>query len=204
MMTDMKRTSVISFIIISAVSIISSLTAYAQELPAPEGYVYVDSLVYTPVASVDSTLVGKDIFRDMPSRVLGDEGTVSVEQSDLLESSMRKHIEVNPSRTLSGYRVRIFFDNKQSARHESEQTLKRFRAMYHDVAVYRTYTNPYFKVTVGDCRNKSEAMHLLARIKGNFPSAFVVKENIEYPLVDEVAAYRIDTVKVLKPVSVEF
>ena len=47
-------------------------------------------------------------------------------------------------------------------------------------------------------------MHLLARIKGNFPSAFVVKENIEYPLVDEVAAYRIDTVKVLKPVSVEF
>jgi uncharacterized lipoprotein YehR (DUF1307 family) len=117
---------------------------------------------------------------------------------------MRAHIEANPKRTLSGYRVRIFFDNRQSARHESEQTLKKFRTMYQDVAVYRTYTNPYFKVTVGDCRTKSEAMKLLSRIKGNFPSAFVVKENIEYPLIDEDAAYIIDTIKVLKPVTMGF
>jgi hypothetical protein len=200
----MERKSIICLIIIAAVSALSSVTAYAQEITAPEGYVYADSLVYTYRASVDSTLVGKDVFRDMPSRLSGDEATVEVEQSEILERSMRKHIEGNPDRTLTGYRVRIFFDNKQSARHESEQTLKRFRAMYQDVAVYRTYTNPYFKVTVGDCRTKSEAMKLLARIKGSFPSAFVVKENIEYPLVDGETAYTIDTVKVLRPVAVEF
>ena len=200
----MKRNSIIYLIIISAVSVLSSVTLSAQKLTAPEGYVYVDSLVYTPKASIDSTLAGKDIFRDMPSRLHGDEATVGVEQSELLESSMRMHIQANPGRTLSGYRVRIFFDNKQSARHESEQTLNRFRAMYQDVAVYRTYTNPYFKVTVGDCRTKSEAMKLLSRIKGNFPSAFVVKENIECPLLDEDTAYTIDTVKVLRPVTVEY
>ena len=200
----MERKSIIYLIIIAAFSVLSSATSSAQELIAPEGYVYVDSLVYTPKASVDSTLVGKDVFRDMPSRLRGDEATVDVGQSEILEKSMRAHIEANPKRTLSGYRVRIFFDNKQSARHESEQTLKRFRAMYRDVAVYRTYTNPYFKVTVGDCRTKSEAMKLLSRIKGNFPSAFVVKENIEYPLVDEETAYTIDTVKVLRPVAMEF
>lgn len=200
----MERKSIIYLIIIAAFSVLSSATSSAQELIAPEGYVYVDSLVYTPKASVDSTLAGKDVFRDMPSRLRGDEATVDVGQSEILEKSMRTHIEANPKRTLSGYRVRIFFDNKQSARHESEQTLKRFRAMYRDVAVYRTYTNPYFKVTVGDCRTKSEAMKLLSRIKGNFPSAFVVKENIEYPLVDEETAYTIDTVKVLRPVAMEF
>jgi hypothetical protein len=200
----MERKSIIYLIIIAAFSVLSSATSSAQELIAPEGYVYVDSLVYTPKASVDSTLAGKDVFRDMPSRLRGDEATVDVGQSEILEKSMRAHIEANPKRTLSGYRVRIFFDNKQSARHESEQTLKRFRAMYRDVAVYRTYTNPYFKVTVGDCRTKSEAMKLLSRIKGNFPSAFVVKENIECPLVDEETAYTIDTVKVLRPVAMEF
>ena len=200
----MERKSIIYLIIIAAFSVLSSATSSAQELIAPEGYVYVDSLVYTPKASVDSTLAGKDVFRDMPSRLRGDEATVDVGQSEILEKSMRTHIEANPKRALSGYRVRIFFDNKQSARHESEQTLKRFRAMYRDVAVYRTYTNPYFKVTVGDCRTKSEAMKLLSRIKGNFPSAFVVKENIEYPLVDEETAYTIDTVKVLRPVAMEF
>ena len=200
----MERKSIIYLIIIAAFSVLSSATSSAQELIAPEGYVYVDSLVYIPKASVDSTLAGKDVFRDMPSRLRGDEATVDVGQSEILEKSMRAHIEANPKRTLSGYRVRIFFDNKQSARHESEQTLKKFRAMYRDVAVYHTYTNPYFKVTVGDCRTKSEAMKLLSRIKGNFPSAFVVKENIECPLVDEETAYTIDTVKVLRPVAMEF
>lgn len=203
-MTDMERKSIIYLLTLAAVFALSSITAYAQEIEAPEGYEYVDSLVYVRKASVDSTLVGKDVFRDMPSRYAGDPATVYVEQSEVLERSMRQHIQKNSARTLSGYRVRIFFDNKQSARHESEQTLKRFRAMYPDVAVYRTYTNPYFKVTVGDCRTKSEAMKLLARIKGNFSSAFVVKENIEYPLVDDEAAYTIDTIKVLRPLVREF
>ncbi len=200
-MTDMKIKSIICIAAVAAICALTSGNIYAQELEAPEGYEYVDSLVYTLKASVDSALVGKDVFRDMPSRNEGDPATVEVEQSELLEISMRQHVQKNGARTLSGYRVRIFFDNKQSARNESEQTLMRFRAMYPDVAVYRTYTNPYFKVTVGDCRTKSEAMKLLSRIKGNFSSAFVVKENIGYPLVDDEAAYTVDTVKVLRPVA---
>jgi hypothetical protein len=100
---------------------------------------------------------------------------------------------------MSGYRVRIFFDNRQSARKESENVLKRFHAIFPDVMAYRLYANPYFKVTVGDFRTRSEAMALLARIKGDFPSAFVVKENIEYPAVDSRNAVVIDTLKVLRP-----
>ena len=200
----MERKIIIYLAAIAAIFASSSLNTYAQELEAPEGYEYVDSLVYTPKASVDSSLVGKDVFRDMPTRNHGDLATVEIGQSELLARSMRQHVQKNGTRTLSGYRVRIFFDNKQSARNESEQTLIRFRALYPDVAVYRTYTNPYFKVTVGDCRTKSEAMKLLSRIKGNFSSAFVVKENIGYPPVDEEAAYTVDTVKVLRPVVKKF
>jgi hypothetical protein len=197
----MERKSIICLIIIAAVSALSSVTAYAQEITAPEGYVYADSLVYTYRASVDSTLVGKDVFRDMPSRLSGDEATVEVEQSEILERSMRKHIEGNPDRTLTGYRVRIFFDNKQTARTESENTLKKFNGLFPEVMAYRIYANPYFKVTVGDFRTKSEAMALLSRIKGDFPSAFVVKENIEYPVVDSDNAVVADTVKVLRPIA---
>ena len=78
-------------------------------------------------------------------------------------------------------------------------SFKRFEAMYHDVKAYRTYANPYFKVTVGDFRTKSEAMELLSRIKVNFPSAFVVRENISFPVVDRENAYVVDTIKVLRP-----
>jgi hypothetical protein len=75
--------------------------------------------------------------------------------------------------------------------------------MFHEVKAYRTYANPYFKVTVGDFRTKSEAMALLSDIKGAFPSAFVVKENISYPVVDKSNAYVVDTIKVLRPIAVE-
>jgi hypothetical protein len=122
-----------------------------------------------------------------------------VNQTDAVKDAMRRQVADNASRTLSGYRVRIFFDNKQTARLESEETLKRFESMYHDVVAYRTYANPYFKVTVGDFRTRPEAVKLLERIKGAFPSAFVVKENIAFPVVDKENAYVTDTVKVLRP-----
>ena len=188
--------------IVTIIAILAFATAAgAQETYVPEGYEYVDSVIYIPAVAVDTTLVGKDIFRDMPSAASGDAATVTVEQSSVVAESMRNHISSNVTRAIPGYRVRIFFDNKQTARLESEQTLKKFTGLYHDVVAYRTYTNPYFKVTVGDCRTKSEAMALLARIKRNFPSAFVVKENIEYPVLDKNNAYVTDTVKVLRPVE---
>lgn len=199
----MKKNAILTFIISLVAAVMFPETVSAQELVAPEGFTYVDSLVYVPNVSIDSTLVDKDVFLDMPSEAMGASATVAVVQSELIEQSMRAHVEANPSRTLSGYRVRIFFDNRQTARNESEQTVGRFREMYQEIAVYRTYTNPYFKVTVGDCRTRSEAMHLLARIKRDFPSAFVVKENIECPLMDGQTAYRIDTVKVLRPIVVQ-
>lgn len=172
----------------------------AQEIVVPEGYMLVDSIVYRPASAVDTTLVGKNILGIMPRKADGGEAEVNVYQSEAMNQAMEEHLSQNAGRTLSGYRVRIFFDNKQSARVESEEALKRCESLYHDVRAYRTYANPYFKVTVGDFRTKSEAMALLERIRSEFPSAFVVKENISFPVVDTDHAFVVDTVKVLRPV----
>lgn len=194
----MKRTDIL--VILTFILMFSCAGMRAQErVVVPDGYVLVDSVVYRPVATVDTTLVGKDVFLLMPSREMGDRAGVKINQTEAVKDAMRKQVEDNGSRTLNGYRVRIFFDNKQTARVESEETLKRFESMYHDVVAYRTYANPYFKVTVGDFRTRSEAVKLLERIKGAFPSAFVVKENIAFPVVDKDNAYVVDTIKVLRP-----
>lgn len=189
----MRSTRILAIIIIIAVSACFSRSASAQQVEVPEGYELVDSVIYRPVATADSTLVGKSIFNVLPDNV-------NVRQSQQIANSMKSHVASNGARTISGYRVRIFFDNKQNARTESEAVLKRFNGLYPDVMAYRIYANPYFKVTVGDFRTKSEAMALLARIKGAFPSAFVVKENIEFPVVDKNNAVIADTIKVMRPV----
>lgn len=198
----MKRTE--TLILFLAALVLSGLNELsAQEIVVPEGYELVDSIVYRPASAVDTSLVGKDIFKFMPKKSEGGAADVEIFQSDSLMNAMQKHVAANSGRTLSGYRVRIFFDNRQSARVASEETLKRFESLYHDVVAYRTYANPYFKVTVGDFRTKSEAMALLERIRYEFPSAFVVKENISFPVVDRENAYVIDTLKVLRPLSPE-
>lgn len=159
-------------------------------METPEGYEWADSIVYVRVTPLDTAYVGRNVF------------DVDLRQSPELAGSMLQHIQANPSRVMNGYRVRIFFDNKQTAKVESEKTLENFEVKYRDVPAYRTYTNPYFKVTVGDCRTKSEAMALLDRIKADFPSAFVVKENISYPVLNPEHTYYMDTVKVLRPLAI--
>lgn len=177
------------------------MEASAQEIDVPEGYELVDSLVYRYAETVDTTLLGKDIIQLMPSRAGGGKADVNINQSSQVAASMSAYRMANKSREMLGYRVRIFFDNHRTARTESEETLEKFVGIYHDVPAYRTYANPYFKVTVGDFRTKSEARALLERIKGDFPSAFVVKESISFPVVDKDNAFYVDTVKVLKPKS---
>ena len=199
----MKRTETFILIFISMFILLSAQSVSAQERTVvPEGYVLVDSVVYRPAHAVDTTLAGQDIFRVVKAVTVPSKADVVVNQTPAVEASMRRQVQSNKERTMSGYRVRIFFDNKQTARVESEETLKKFERLYHDVVAYRTYANPYFKVTVGDFRTRSEAVKLLERIRHDFPSAFVVKENISFPVVDKENAYVVDTVKVLRPVTV--
>jgi len=171
----------------------------AQEVPS--GYELVDSLVYIRTGAEDASLSGKNIFSVMPSKLKGDRSDVKVHQSRSIENAMASHIASNESRELTGYRVRIYFDNKQNSRSASESALVGFENAHHDIAAYRSFENPYFRVTVGDFRTKSEATKFLQEIKGEYPSAVLVKEKISYPVIDKDNAVVVDTVKVLRPVK---
>ena len=110
------------------------------------------------------------------------------------------HVEYNTTdpNWKQHYTIDYFFDNKQNARSASEAAMGRFKAAYPGHGAYRSFASPYFKVTVGDFRTKSEAMQLMRSLKSDFPSAFVVKENINYPIVDRSHAYVVDTVAVAR------
>ena len=190
----MKRLLTITFALLLCASF-----GWAQDREEPREVVYevVDSVIYIPAATVDSTLSGRDVFEVLSS---GSLGTVSVDQSEAVREGMATHIRSNKTRTVNGYRVRIFFDNKQDSRTESEAAMRRFQARFPGVAAYRSFTTPFFKVTVGDFRTKSEALQLLQKVQWEFPAAFVVKEKISYPVVDKEHAYIVDTLHITRPV----
>ncbi len=181
------------FILILAAGLLAGMTLKAHDKPA--GMVAVDSIVYRPTAVCDASLEGKSIF----SILAGESKGVSISQDPSIVTAMNSHISYNRKKKYNGYRVRIFFDNKQDSRGVSEAAMRRFQGAFPGYSAYRSFTSPHFKVTVGDFRTKSEAVQLLNRVKGMFPSAFIVKEQINYPSADRRGAFVADTVQVYRP-----
>lgn len=160
---------------------------------APQGYEWADSLVYTPMSAIDESLQGRNIFTAMPENV-------NIYQNSAVRDSLVAYIQKNNNRNVNGYRIRIFFDNKQNSRGASEAEAARFRSLYPGYSVYRSFANPFFKVTIGDFRTKSEANVALRVIVNDFPTAFVVKEKFRFPALDP-KSYTVDTVKVLRKIE---
>ncbi len=100
----------------------------------------------------------------------------SVSMTDSLRAALMMQVEKNKGRKSSVYRIRIYFDNSQNARTVSTQVADTFKVYYPNIPVYRSYSNPYFKVTVGDFRTKSDAMRFLEAIRPKYPTVFLVKE----------------------------
>jgi hypothetical protein len=194
------KTDVLKYILAVVLSVAFSVAASAQEQADSTESSYVDSLVYRIVPAVDSVLFGADIFNIMPSKSNGGAADVTIRQSQTVEQAMRNHVASNKNRPMTGFRIRIFFDNSQNARTRSAAVLDSFKSVFQGIPAYRSYANPYFKVTVGDYRTKAEAMANLAKIKAAFPTAFIVKEKINYPQIgSRLMRTIIDTVKVYRP-----
>jgi len=109
------------------------------------------------------------------------QGKVKVEQSEEFAQALSNIIESNSRRKISGYRVRIYFDNVRDSRQISQSVAARFSEEYPDIPVYHSYSSPFFKVTVGDFRTRDEAALFAKKLVGYYPSAFLVKENINFP-----------------------
>ncbi len=137
------------------------------------------SVLRPPV--VDSSLINVSVFYLLGSKSGFYDGNVAICQPSYMTNAMGYYITGNSQRKKNGYRIRLFFDNRQSARMESEEITEAFKEQFPDIAVYRTYSTPYFKVAAGDYRTKSDAIKAFNSVKGLYPKAIIVKEQIEFP-----------------------
>lgn len=127
------------------------------------------------IAAVDSVLLGKDILG-----IIGPGITIS--QTQTVRTALRSYISSNSGKDISGYRIRVYYDNGQNARTKSESIAHYISNTYEGIRVYRTFESPYYKVSAGDFRTKDEALGLYNSLKSVYPTAFIIKENINYPL----------------------
>ncbi len=160
---------------------------------APEGYVLVDSVLYTPIERYNTELSKQGLLGALPSNL-------EIRQSDDITNAALSQIQSNGKVQTDGYRIRIYFDNRQDAREVSLQTEQQFKRLFPGYSTYRTFQNPFFKVTVGDFRSKVDAQIALRQISKSFPTAFIVKEKMRFPVISEKVRVRVDTVRMLVPI----
>ena len=119
------------FLIIAILALLPCLALRAQDYRVDNGS-----------AQVDSSLVGRNVLSVMGSGV-------SVNQSRSMRSALDNYVANNASKKLSGFRIRVYFDNGQSARTRSEAIARSISNAYPGIGVYRTFESPNFKVCVG-------------------------------------------------------
>lgn len=109
---------------------------------------------------------------------------VQVDRDARLDKMLRWHIEKNQKREgIEGYRVEIFFSSNLDAKEQALKTKVDFLSQYSDFAVHIKFVAPNFRVRVGDFRTKNEAWKLYKQIQDDYPTAFVVPDIIDFPLL---------------------
>ncbi|MDR2814482.1 MAG: SPOR domain-containing protein [Prevotellaceae bacterium] len=110
------------------------------------------------------------------------QGSINVKAQPAVEQLVQRHITYNIQHPkIEGYRIRIYRDNSNNARQRSQDVSENFSELFSDIPAYRSYDNPYFKVSVGDFRAKDDALRLYMRIKRLYPRAYIVQESINFP-----------------------
>lgn len=110
---------------------------------------------------------------------------VKIEVDSLLVANYNKLISRNmKSSGIPGYRIRIYSGSGIGAKEEQQKARARFLSLYRGLDAYNQYDEPFFKVYVGDCRTRSEALKLNDMIKKDFPDPFIVPGYINIKSAD--------------------
>lgn len=103
---------------------------------------------------------------------------VEIIQEYKIKELQAKHIDINSKNPIKGYRVKIHFGADKT---KAKEIKTKFISKFPDVPAYEKYDQPNFNIRVGDFRTKLEAYKFLKVVQLEFPSAFIVQDEIEFP-----------------------
>jgi len=107
-----------------------------------------------------------------------DTGKVEFIQDYKIKELQAKHIDVNAKTPINGYRIKIHFGSDKT---KAKEVKAKFIAKFPNIPAYEKYDQPNFNIRVGDYRTKLEAYKVFKEIQVEFPSSFIVSDEIEFP-----------------------
>jgi SPOR domain len=104
----------------------------------------------------------------------------------LIDTLIAKRLSLNKNipageETTFGYRVQIYFGSTRQGAYSAQA---KFMDEYPEFRTYITYTEPNFKVQVGDFRTRLEAQKLMSELTQTYSSLFIISGKINPPKPD--------------------
>lgn len=111
------------------------------------------------------------------------QGTLHLNQDSRVERLMKKQREVYAANnTMNGFRVQIFMEIGNEAVDHANVMKAEFEEQYPGLPIYLSYEQPYYRLRVGDFRNRVEAEKYLRILKPQYNVAFVTADVINPPV----------------------
>jgi hypothetical protein len=110
---------------------------------------------------------------------LAQKGSLKIVNDVYLDSLIEKNKNIHKIKnSMDGFRIQLFSGTE---RNNANQLKAKFLAAYPAVPAYLIYQQPYFKLRVGDFRNKMEAQNLFHHLNTEFNQAIIVADKINFP-----------------------
>ncbi len=92
---------------------------------------------------------------------------------------LKKKLELDQQKpSIQGYRVQLYYGGNRT---EALELKSKFAQLHPEVESYLIYQQPYFRLRVGDFRTRLEAYKLMKKVEKEFPSVFIVNDEINFP-----------------------
>jgi hypothetical protein len=118
------------------------------------------------------------------------EGYLSVIQDSQVDTVLlayrtaRVKLLENPdSKAIPGFRIQVFFDSGSNSSDRARSVKDGFNLLFPDIPAYVSWKAPNYRVRVGDWRTRLEAEKALQIITIDYPNAWVIKDEINFPVI---------------------
>ncbi|MBX7182184.1 MAG: SPOR domain-containing protein [Bacteroidia bacterium] len=130
-------------------------------------------------------IIGNVFFSFSQERDSTRKGSVIINESSEIKTLVETYInESSSKKTCEGFRVQVLSESGNDAKKKANDAKTTFLSQFSKYPAYLIFQTPNFKIRVGDFRTKLEAYHCLKEIQSVFPNAFVVKDEIQFPAIE--------------------
>lgn len=127
-------------------------------------------------SGIVSAQSNNELITKLQERVEG-EGVISIYDEDGIEELVSIQTEVNKRRNgVDGWRIQLFSGSGPTGKSNALKVKSKFLNSFPDNDVDLSFTSPWWRVRVGNYRQKHEALPLLNELRELFPNCYIVKD----------------------------